>query len=331
MAGSDAIEVVEDWISEHYFTSDARNESFQSEVLKRRKAWDEDESGPGTPRSRFTKVRAALGLQLAALTGDDDPMSVAPGEEIEVLYDSIRTMLGFDPHEFHVSTQDGVRRYNTPGVSADAPLAIVDAVAVATHEDLFDKGASTLLTPYAVDDTTQFTSVSRLVSHLFLAEDAPEFALVLAGRWALVGERSRWAEGRYLAINLQAVCERNDTKRGGEVDRALTCLAAESLAPDADGTVWWSKIFDQSVQHTVGVSKDLREGVRLSIEIIANEVVARRKTAGSAAAPAGQLPNRWPSSRCGSSTASCSCSTPRHPPSWGCCRSTPRSTRRATA
>jgi hypothetical protein len=281
MAGSDAIEVVEDWISEHYFTSDARNESFQSEILKRRKTWDDDEAGPGTPRSRFAKLRATLSVQLAALTSDDDQQPiVTPTDEITALYDSIRSMLGLDPHEFQVSTRHGVRRYNTPGVSADARLAIVDAVPVATHEDLFDKGASTLLSPYIVDDTTQFTSLSRLVSYLFLAEDAPEFALVLAGRWALIGERSRWAEGRYLAINLQAMCERNDTKRGGEVDRALTCLAAESLGPDADGKVWWSKILDQSVQHTVGVSKDLREGVRLSIEIIANEVVGRRKLKG---------------------------------------------------
>jgi hypothetical protein len=280
MAGSDAIEVVEDWISEHYFTSDARNESFQSEVLKRRKTWD-DEAGPETPRTRFAKLRATLSVQLATLTSDDhqQPM-VTPTDEITVVYDSIRAMLGFDPHEFQMSTHDGVRRYNTLGVSADAPLAIIDAVPVATHEDLFDKGASTLQIPYIVDDATQFTSLSRLVSHLFLSEDAPEFALILAGRWALIGERSRWAEGRYLAINLQTICERNDAKRGGEVDRALTCLAAESLGPDADGRVWWSTILDDSVQHTVGVSKDLREGVRLSIEIIANEVVTRRGLRG---------------------------------------------------
>ncbi len=35
-----------------------------------------------------------------------------------------------------------------------------------------------------------------------------------------------------------------------------------------------------SVKHTVGVSQDLREGVRLSIEIIANEVVRRRAAQG---------------------------------------------------
>lgn len=280
MAGSDAIEVVEDWISEHYFTSDARNESFQSEVLKRRKEW-EDDVVTDTPRSRFAKARAELSVKLAALTHDNGEQAVAaPIDDITGLYETLREILGYNPFEFHVNTHDGVHRFNTTGVSSDAPLAIVDAIPVATHEDLFDKGARTLLCPYVVDDTTEFTSVARLVSHLFLAEDAPEFALILAGRWALIGERSRWAEGRYLAINLQVVCERNDTKRGGEVDRALTCLAAESLAPDADGAVWWAKILEQSVQHTVGVSKDLREGVRLSIEIIANEVVARRKRLG---------------------------------------------------
>src|SRR4051794_1905123 len=116
MAASDAIKVVEDWISEHYFTSDARNESFQSEVLKRRKAWDDDESGPGTPRSRFAKLRSTLSVDLPALTNDDDQQPVAtPTDEITALYDSIRAMLGFHPHEFQVTTQDGVRRYNTPG------------------------------------------------------------------------------------------------------------------------------------------------------------------------------------------------------------------------
>ena len=39
-------------------------------------------------------------------------------------------------------------------------------------------------------------------------------------------------------------------------------------------------MLEESVKHTVGVSQDLREGVRLSIEIIANEVVRRRAAPG---------------------------------------------------
>ena len=110
---------------------------------------------------------------------------------------------------------------------------------------------------------------------------------MLAGRWLLVAERARWAEGRYLAVDLQLVCERNDAKNGGEIDRALTCVSAESLAPDAEGGIWWRGVLEDSVKHTVGVSKDLREGVRLSIEIIANEVVRRRQRTGARPAAAG--------------------------------------------
>src|SRR3954466_10542610 len=41
MAGSDAILIGEDWISEHFFTTDATSQSFQAWVVARRKAWDE--------------------------------------------------------------------------------------------------------------------------------------------------------------------------------------------------------------------------------------------------------------------------------------------------
>ena len=41
MPSSDALIVVEDWISEHFFTTDARKESFQKLVLDRRKQWDD--------------------------------------------------------------------------------------------------------------------------------------------------------------------------------------------------------------------------------------------------------------------------------------------------
>lgn len=54
MPSSDALIVVEDWISEHFFTTDARKESFQKLVLDRRKQWD-GEDVP-TTRTRFTRA-----------------------------------------------------------------------------------------------------------------------------------------------------------------------------------------------------------------------------------------------------------------------------------
>ena len=58
MAASDALIVGEDWISEHYFTTDAKSESFQA-VAERRKAWDEDARAAPPPSDRGSSPRAA--------------------------------------------------------------------------------------------------------------------------------------------------------------------------------------------------------------------------------------------------------------------------------
>ena len=275
MASSDASVIGEDWISEHYFTTDAKSQSFQAKILERRKAWDEADEGVPTIRSRFISARGRLEASLAALlAGEGD------GDGLPELYAKLREILGFHSGEYSLKTDGPVVYASAPEITAAAPLAIVEARAVETVEDLLTKEAGNLLTPYVVDEKTTLTSAARLLSTLFVDEDGPEFALVMAGRWLLVAERARWAEGRYLAVDLQLVCERNDAKRGGEVDRALTCVGAESLAPDAEGGIWWRQVLEESIKHTVGVSQDLREGVRLSIEIIANEVVRRRRAQG---------------------------------------------------
>jgi hypothetical protein len=292
MAASDALIVGEDWISEHYFTTDAKSESFQAKVAERRKAWDEDakavredgdpDSKVDTVRSRFLAARGSLSADLASLLADEPDVADA---KLPDLYARLRMVLGYHTGEYTLKQAGPVIRVTTPDLNEAPPLVIIEARAADTVEDLIakqDKDAPgkeprTLLTPYEADEKDTFTSSARLLSALFVAEDGPEFALVFAGRWLLVAERARWAEGRYLAVDLQLVCDRNDAKSGGEIDRALSCVCAESLAPDAEGGIWWHGVLEDSVKHTVGVSQDLREGVRLSIEIIANEVVQRRK------------------------------------------------------
>jgi hypothetical protein len=279
MPSSDALIVGEDWISEHYFTTDARSESFQAKVAERRKAWDEDAktNGTSTVRSRFIAARASLGTSIADLLAGQPG---ATDDTLPDLYEDLRQVLGYESGEYVLKRWGPVLGVTTPDLSEGAPLIIVEAQAAETVEDLIVKDSRTLLTPYDVDEKTTISSVARLLSARFIADDGPEFALVLAGRWLLVAERARWAEGRYLAVDLQLVCERNETKSGGEIDRALTCVSAESVAPDAEGNIWWRGVLEDSVKHTVGVSQDLREGVRLSIEIIANEVVSRRQAQG---------------------------------------------------
>lgn len=270
MLDSDALIVGEDFVSEHYFTTDAKAQSFQAKVFERRKAWDaaRDEDQPSA-RSRYLSQRGTLGKAYTGLAENADVDTLA------ALYDRIREVLGYANSVRWETERDGpVLRVRTRGLTGPAPLVIVEAQG--ELEDLLAKDEKTLLSAFSGEDDTEIVSVARLLSHLFVAGDAPRFALVLAGPWLLLTERERWPEGRYLAVNLQLVTERADDKRGGETDRALTCVEADSLAPDAEGDIWWATVIDESIKHTVGVSQDLREGVRLSIEIIANEVVARR-------------------------------------------------------
>lgn len=272
MADSDALLVVEDWISEHFFTTDARKESYVARVLDRVKQWRDAEHP--TTKSRFTAERSKLATAMAALYADEDPDPDAAA----ALHADLRRILGYEPGPYETTVNGPVRLLRSPGL--EPTLALVEAKPAATLDELFARHADTLAEPYVVDDEDPITSATKLVSTLFLDHEETKFALIMAGRWLVVAEASRWPEGRYLAVDLHTVAERGDTKQGGEIDRALVALDAESLAPDADGNIWWDATLEASVAHTVGVSADLREGVRESIELIANEVVDRRRAQG---------------------------------------------------
>ena len=281
--GSDAIVVGEEWISEHYFTTDATKESFKARVLARRKEWD-SRKDEATPRSRLTSSRAALLNAFSTLQPDDAGFATTVSELNQTVVDMLGyRRMGLDHKSRRPGHLRAVRRpdRHAPRSRSSTPCRVTRSRRCSA------KDADNLVTPFLLDEKTEITSVARLLSTLFVSDDhKPAFALVLAGPHVLVAERERWPEGRYLAIDLQLVCERNDTKAGGELDRALTCLSEESLAPNAEGDIWWTETLAESVKHTVGVSKDLREGVRLSIEIIANEVVRRRAAQGLDPLPA---------------------------------------------
>ena len=299
MAVSDALVVGEDWISEHYFTTDTAKESFLARVLERRKEWEalEKPADPGTPptptpRSWFRSERSRLEELLAALPADDaESLTGAALEAAGELDALLREILGFASAEYRLTERGPVTLVRPVGDEGPAPLALLRARPVTTVEDLLVKDALTLAETWepvdladpaapVLEEAEPVESVSRALSTLMTDEHGPAFALVLAGQWALIAERERWPEGRWLAVNVQLVVERHEMTRGGEVERALTCLDARSLVPTAEGETWWTATLEDSAAHTVGVSKDLREGVRASIEIIANEVVRRRAARG---------------------------------------------------
>lgn len=265
---SDAFIVGEDFVSEHYFTTDAK-ESFGQRVKALRKEWDGQEH---SRRMAFQAERQQL-VRLFVRAADD---SAARRDTFAAL----GRAFGYTSSIFDAKTVGPVTWIRQPGVDEAARLVVVEGATVDGIDDLLQKNEASLIEPYVREGEPDIESVPRLLSALFADDDAPEFVVVLAGRIALLTERERWPEGRYLAIDLQLIVDRADDRKGGETDRAVACLAVESLMPDAEGSTWWQNAFEESVKHTVGVSQDLREGVRLSIEIIANDVVERRAKQG---------------------------------------------------
>lgn len=270
MPSYDSIVVGEDWISEHYFTTDSPRESFQGKVIELRKQWDaEAAEGRDTVRRRLLAAAGELQTALSALAENPDGAPAA--------HATIRTVLGYpetltDYTGERAGTELRLPNARPAGVSS---TLFLQARPVETIDDLLDPDTGLLLDA-GEEDGKPIGSVTKAVSAAFRTDEPPAFIVVQAGQWVLLAEAQRWAEGRYLAIDLLVVTERRDDKRGGELDRAAAILGRHSLLPDADGNIWWTGVLDDSIKHTVGVSKDLREGIRLSIEIIANDVVHRR-------------------------------------------------------
>ncbi|MCW2685864.1 MAG: restriction endonuclease subunit, partial [Mycobacterium sp.] len=270
MPSYDSIVVGEDWISEHYFTTDSPRESFQGKVIELRKQWDaEGAEGRDTVRRRLLGAAGELQTALSTLTENPDGAAAA--------HALIRTALGFpEPLSDYTGERAGTElllpQARLPGVTS---TLFLQAVPANTVDDVLQPEVGLLLHA-GEEDNKPIASVSKAVSAAFRADEPPAFVVVQAGQWLLLAEAQRWAEGRYLAVDLLVVTERREEKRGGELDRAAAILGRQALVPDADGNIWWTGVLEESVKHTVGVSKDLREGIRLSIEIIANDVVRRR-------------------------------------------------------
>ncbi|MCK0093737.1 class I SAM-dependent DNA methyltransferase [Rhodococcus sp. F64268] len=274
MASFDSIVIGEDWISEHYFTTDSAKESFHGKVLELRKLWDaEKKDGRTTVRDDLLAATTELQTALAGLAENPD---AAP--EAHAL---TRTTFGYPAALSTFTAERAGSELEIPDAKLDgiASVLFLQAVPVASIEDLLDPETGLLISP-AVEDGKSIESASKAVSAAFRSDAPPAFVVVQAGQWLLLAEAERWAEGRYLAVDLLVVAERRHEAKGGEIDRVAAMFGRQALLPDADGNIWWTGVLEDSVKHTVGVSKDLREGIRLSIEIIANEVVKRRASQG---------------------------------------------------
>ncbi|MEU4446507.1 class I SAM-dependent DNA methyltransferase [Actinosynnema sp. NPDC050801] len=144
-------------------------------------------------------------------------------------------------------------------------------------------GAGRLLYPLRVNASESYETGAALVTWLFQSElggpggEPPRFVLLLCGGVIVLADRNSWGEGRYLAANLDAALERNDRKQTGELATISALFSREMLLPAEGnaGALWIDDLLKKSTDNAVGVSGELREGLQRSVEVIANEVLAR--------------------------------------------------------
>ncbi|MEU9126117.1 hypothetical protein AB0C96_40985 [Streptomyces sp. NPDC048506] len=148
-------------------------------------------------------------------------------------------------------------------------------------------GYGRLLHPVRVSGSEVYDTGQALATWLFQSElgeeggPAPRFVLLLCGGVLVLADRQAWGEGRYLAVSLDAALERNDRKQYGELATIAALFSRDALAPAEGGTgPAMDALVKASHDNAVGVSGELRDGLQKSVEIIANEVLARLDEAG---------------------------------------------------
>ncbi len=283
----DAITNWGEFFSNHYLDS-----VIASDVKALRKQWELDEAaGVLTARRRLrTAGNKYFEARAAAVeaTGQRRPQAVA------ALNATVLEILGFEPHtqtrDFKRNTIDLVTLEVSATAETDSGLAVValDAGLAVSVDELFEAEAATdpaasaqapalLLTPgmRQSDNKAIWTAVEG-VSELFATDEPPRYVLVVAGTVVLLAERAKWAEGRYLAVDLDAALERNDLRAAGELETVAALFSAEALVPgQGEAAAAIENMIEESYKHAIGVSQELRRGLRMSVELLANEVIGQ--------------------------------------------------------
>ncbi len=194
--------------------------------------------------------------------------------------DGTRAYIADRVREFHARLLDACGF--TSDRRDDGRVAVVECGwAVDCDEAADADGAGRLLDPVEVDPRRRIETGFALATHLFTGDEPPRYALILAGGVMTLADRHTWAEGRYLAVSLDAAFGRNDSRPGGELDVIAALFGADSLLPPPEGgDEKLATLVGESRQHAVGVSSELREGLRLSVELIANAVLERIREQG---------------------------------------------------
>lgn len=288
----DSIHNVNDFLSEHWLA-----EVFPSSLKTLTRQWKEwSEQGKSTPVKGLTAIAAGYIKDLGDLPEADETLAGRVTKLHAVLLDAVG--LKADPVILETRQAETpidlplLARY--PSATTTDSLHILQAYPVDNADALFG-GDAELVEPLTIHQSSEklqpLRGVSEAITQVFVSDDAPRYLMVVAGSVVLLTDVARWSEGRYLAFDVATALDRRDDKANGELSWHAGLWSANALLPDEDdGKAELDRYTESSERHAVGVSEDLREGLRISIEKIANEVLTRRREKGLAVEGIPELP-----------------------------------------
>ncbi|GHC46992.1 hypothetical protein [Streptomyces cinnamoneus] len=198
-------------------------------------------------------------------------------------HQTVLQALGFEATPTEITVHRAGRDHSLPVAYHGHGIIALDCGWAADNDAALNAtGPGRLLHPFWVSASETYETGPALAAWLFQSElgeaggPRPRFVLLLCGGVLVLADRQSWNEGRYLAVNLDAALERNDRTQQGELAIIAALFSLDMLRPgENDQSRAIDALLKSSSANAAGVSGELRHGLQRSVEVIANEVLAR--------------------------------------------------------
>ncbi len=277
-----------DYLSPHYLAEVLPRELAKKDGL--RAQWTErDKEGTASPvkelralkRGYFAARPDLADFSQRAADGDlvTEDERRTHDKAVKNQNDDVLRALGFEASRGVADVERSGETFGVPVAYQGQNVVAIDCGWAADTDAALDADrAGRLLDPIETESNERITTGAKLARWLFDTDEPPRYVLLLHGGVVILADRLTWAEGRYLAVSLDTAIDRADQ---AELETIAALFSADVLQPPAEGgSEQLAHWVDESRKHAVGVSGELREGLRESVQIIANEVLDRIRSHG---------------------------------------------------
>ncbi|HNB71077.1 MAG TPA: hypothetical protein PLS70_08085, partial [Acidobacteriota bacterium] len=264
-----------------YFSSHYLESTFSKDVAALADRWKEDGS-QAVSRKLQNLAQTYFRAKAQALDESHPERRTDAGDDVRAWHTLLRTALGYgnvQPFDFPVEGGERfvpavgrVDRYNKPWLVLCETWFTLPESALRDGQPTEDPLELTPAPTQLCDRVAHLLcggDWARCIGRLFTEEDAPRWVLFLAGSQILLLDRHTFAQGRYLAFDLDDAFGRRERDTFTHI---AAFLALETLCPDGEANeVLLDKLNEQSHRFAHGVTENLQHALREAIELLVNE------------------------------------------------------------